>query len=111
MPATVSTSFMISYCYYSSGSPVSDPLLVVDGLKTFQEAAEYAIAIRPPGNGWARYSPEKWDPESETATITYHHRVRSTAFEITICPSVKFNVSRNRYIDGVPTTIYESRIF
>lgn len=104
MPATTSTSFMVLYRYYSSGIPASDPLLVVDGLKTFQEAAEYALAIHTPGYGWAHYRPEKWDLESGTATITYHHTIHSTAFEITIRPSPKFDVSLCWYIDGVPVT-------
>lgn len=66
---------MVSYRYYSSDIPASDPLLIVDGLKPFQEAAEQVLAIRPLGYGWAYYSPEKWDPESETASITYHHTI------------------------------------
>lgn len=109
-PAPVSTSFMVSYRYYSSGIPASDPLLVVDGLKTFQEAAEYALAIHIPGDGWAHYSPIKWDLESGTATIIYHHTIHSTAFELTIRPSLKFNVSLYRYIDCVPATVYQSRV-
>lgn len=95
---------MVSYRYYSSDIPASDPLPVVDGLKTFQEAAEYALAIHTPGFGWAQCTPEKWDLETGTATITYHHTVHSTAFEVTIRPALKFNVSLCWYIDGVPAT-------
>lgn len=109
-PATDSTIFTVSYRYYNSGIPASDPLLVVDGLKTFQEAAEYALAIHTPGNGWGHYSPKKWDPESGMATIIYHHTIHSTALEITIRPSLKFNVSLYRYIDCVPATVYQSRV-
>lgn len=93
IPATASTSFVVSYRYYSSGIPTSDPLLIVGGLKTFQKAAEYAFAILPPGNGWVHYSPQIWDIKSGTATITYNHTIHSTAFEITIHPSLKLNVS------------------
>lgn len=109
-PATDSTFFTVSYRYYNSGIPASDPLLVVDGLKTFQEAAEYAIAIHTPGDGWAHYSPKGWDFESGTATIIYYHTIHSTALEITIHPSLKFNVSLYRYIDCVPATVYQSRV-
>lgn len=109
-PATVSTFFTVSYRYYSSGIPASDPLLVVDGLKTFQEAAEYALAIHTPGDGWGNYSPKIWDLESGTATIIYHHTIHSTAFEITIRPSLNFNISLYRYIDCVPANVYQSRV-
>lgn len=104
MPATTFTSFMVSYRYYTSGIPASDPLPIVDGLKTFQEAAEYALAIHTPGCGWAHCTPEKWDLEAGTATITYDHTIHSTSFEITIRPSLKFNVSLCWYIDGLPAT-------
>lgn len=104
MPATTSTCFMVSYRYYSSGIPASDVLPVVGGLKTFQEAVENALAIHAPGYGWAYCAPEKWDLEAGTATITYHHTIHNTAFEITIRPSLKFNVSMCWYIDGLPAT-------
>lgn len=104
MPATTFTSFMVSYRYYTSGIPASDPLPIVDGLKTFQEASEYALAIHTPGYGWAHCTPEKWDLEAGTATITYDHTIHSTSFEITIRPSLKFNVSLCWYIDGLPAT-------
>lgn len=104
MAATTSITFMVSYRYYSSGIPASDPIPVVDGLKTFQDAAEYALAIHTPGHGWAPCTPEKWDLGAETATIRYQHTIYSTAFEITIRPSHKFNVSMCWFIDGVPAT-------
>lgn len=111
LPAKVSRFFTVSYRYYSSGIPSSDPLLVVDGLKTFQEAAEYALAIGTPGDGWTHYSPKKWDLESGTATVIYQHTIHSTALEITIRPSLKLNnVSLYRYIDCVPTTFYQSTV-
>lgn len=110
-PATVSKFFTVSYRYYNSGMPTSDPLLVVDGLKTFQEAAEYALAIGTPGDGWADYSLKKCDPESGTVTIIYQHTIPSTALEINIRSSVKFNVSLYRYIDCVPATVYQSNAF
>lgn len=109
--AAVSKFFTVSYRYYSSGIPASDPLLVVDGLKTFQEAAEYALAIGTPGKGWEDYSPQKWDVESGTGTIIYQHTIHSTALEINIRPYVKFNVSLYRYIDCVPATVYQSTVF
>lgn len=123
MVATTSKSFMVSYRYYSSDIPASDPIPAVDGLKTFQDAAEYALAIHSPGNyfyyyyyyggsrgwawDWAPCTPsEQWDLEAGRATLRYEHRIDSTpaAFEITIRPSPTFNVSLCWFIDGLPAT-------
>lgn len=70
MRATRSTSFMVSYRYYSSDILASDPIPTVDGLKTLQDAAKYTLAIHPtPGYGWAPGTPvEKWDLEVGRAT-------------------------------------------
>lgn len=128
MVATRPTSFMVSYRYYSSDLPASDPIPVVDGLSTFQDAAKYALAIHSPGyyyhhyyyyyygggggdDGWGwGWTPctleEKWDLEAGRATLRYEHRSHSTAaaFEITIHPSPTFKVSLCWFIDGLPAT-------
>lgn len=110
---TSSASFMVSYRYYSSAIPASDPIPVVDGLKSFQDAAQYALAIHSPGYGygyggscsWVPCTPdEKWDLEAGRATLRYEHRIHSAAFEITIRPSPTFNVSLCWFIDGLPAT-------
>lgn len=113
MVATTSTSFMVSYRYYNSDIPASDPIPIVDGLKTFQDAARYALAIQLSRSyycygGWAPCSStlEKWDFEAGRATLRYEHRIHysAAAFEITIRPSPKFNVSICWFIDGLPAT-------
>lgn len=130
MVATTSRSFMVSYRYYSSDIPASDPIPVIDGLKTFEDAAKYALAIHSPGYyyyycydhydggwgwGWAEWAdwaewapcntPEEWDPGAGRATLRYEHRIHSAAIEITIRPSPTFNVSLCWFIHGLPATI------
>lgn len=105
MVATTPTSFMVSYRYYCSGIPASDPIPVVDGLKTFQDAAKYALAIHTPAyGGWAPCTPEKWDLEAGRATLRYEYRIYLITFELTIRPSPTFNVSLCWFIDGLPAT-------
>lgn len=118
MAAMTSTSFMVSYRYYSSDIPASDPITIVDGLQTFQDAAKYALAIPSPGydyyyGSWvtpcSSSTPEKWDCNFEgagRARLRYEHRIHysAAAFEITIRPSPTFNVSLCWFIEGLPAT-------
>lgn len=79
-----SPKFYISVCWYISGVPATDLGLVVQGLKTYEDAIEDAKQIKTNGEGWSDKGIEMRDSENGRANIRYYHRVHDEFFEVVV---------------------------
>lgn len=79
-----SLKFNISFCWYVNGVLATDPALVVQGLRRYEDAIEDARQVKTKGEGWSNRGIEMWDSENGRANIRYYHLVNDDFFEVVV---------------------------
>ena len=71
-------------CWFIDGVPATNPVLVRQGLKRFDDAVEDARQVVTTGDVWSQKGIEVWDEENGWGSIRYYHIEDDEFFEVLV---------------------------